>query len=85
MKELASVNATPFGFELFADNSKKYVLNRSKINAAAPYYLSLVEPYKEFLTGMFYRKDSKDYYGKLSNGKHIRIEIQNQSAIIEIR
>lgn len=85
MKELASVTATPFGFELLADNSKKYVLNRSKINAAAPFYLSLVEPYKEFLTGMFWRKDSKDYYGKLSNGKHIRIEIQNESAMIEIR
>lgn len=85
MKELASVTATPFGFDIQAADSKKYVLNRSKIQTAAPYYLSIVEPYKEYLTGMFWRKDSKDYYGKLSNGKHIRVEIQNESAIIEIR
>lgn len=75
------------GFNLETMESKeRYVLNRSKLQGGAPYYLSKVAPVKEFISGMFMNKETMQYKGVHIDGSKYVITMlpEENKAIIAI-
>jgi hypothetical protein len=84
IKENFNVYRNRFGY-LLINGSTKYVMNISKSNTSyTKYYLKLVEPIEQYITGLFYKKQYDFYQGKDMSNRIIRVKIKDDSATIEV-
>jgi hypothetical protein len=76
-----TIEKTNFGFTL-SNSIEKFVLNESKsTKSIAPFYLKKVAPEPVFISGMFYNKYTKYYYGKTANNEKVRVTISTVATI----
>lgn len=69
------IERTQYGF-LLRGGSDIYLMNKSTVNAlATPYYLKRVEPTKEYITGLFYKRARNEYVGKAQNGQKVKLRL----------
>jgi len=82
MEKTFNIVETSYGYTL-TNGSQKLVMNKSKIQgAAAKYFLKEVEPFENYITGLFYNKLKKNYRGKTVDGKFIFVRIVGGVAFI---
>lgn len=76
-----TVEENSFGYML-SSGAEKLVLYRSKIHAAADWYLKQVEPMENYLSGLFYDKRRRLFRGKTRDGFTIFVRIIGASGVV---
>jgi len=75
------VQENNYGYML-SSGTEKLVLYRSKIHAAADWYLKQVEPTANFISGLFYDKRKCLFRGKTKDGFNIFVRITGTAGVV---
>lgn len=68
-----------FGY-ILSDSFGKFVLYKSKFQGKASHYLKQVKPSENYISGMFYDKDTNQFRGKTKDNKKVVVTLIGGSA-----